>query len=196
MPMLRNTVRRSTLVVLTAAAALLSGCASDFPWRADWPALRTPSDQDGCPVIDGVYIDKGESAIRYVPDSSDLMLSDRLRSVGPTARGTLVRLRKTTPDELTVILLDGSGLEYRRNTLQHVQGDFECAGGLLWLRAATSVIKDGTGIARNTRRLGLTTAIDGALAGRQNTYGVAAIGWVVPMADSQDIWFRWERVGN
>ncbi len=178
------------------ALAMFAGCASDFPWRQDWPALPEPDLRAGCPVLDGVYANRGESAYRYAHDSSDLLLSVRLVNLGPKTGGTMVRLHQSTPDTLEVVMLESNGQEYSRKTLQRTQGDFECEAGMLWLRGTTTVMKDGTGIGSNTQRLGLMLAVDGTLAGKQHSYGAAAIGWIVPLVESQDIWYRWDRVSN
>lgn len=57
-------------------------------------------------------------------------------------------------------------------------------------------MKDGTGYGRNTMRLGLGFAVDGTLAGQQHSFGAAALAWVVPMVNSQDIWYRWDKIDN
>ncbi|MBO4122728.1 hypothetical protein J5T34_18530 [Cupriavidus gilardii] len=68
---------------------------------------------------------------------------------------------------------------------------FTCSDGVLWLAASVQVMKDGTGVVRSRKQFGLALATDGALTGVERNTGAALIAWVVPLVQSQDIWFRW-----
>jgi len=185
--------RIARLVPVLAAAALV-GCADNYPWPRDWPALPENSLQAGCPRLDGLYANRGEKTVRPVYDI-DSELSQQLLRVSPKTRGARVQLRQATPDVLEVVVLEADGQEFRRETLLSNRGDFECKAGTLWLREVTTVMKDGTGIGRNTTRFGLSVAADGTLAGQQKMFAAGAVAWLVPIVQTMDSWYRWDKVG-
>ncbi|MBY4949567.1 hypothetical protein [Cupriavidus respiraculi] len=121
----------------------------------------------------------------------------------PSGRGARVHLRLAgyggSQTRLEVTVLDATGSVLRSQVLERGTDDrqqetFWCSEGVLWLPMVTKVIKDGTGIGTNSTQKGLQLAQDGTLLGVHRSAGVALIGWVVPIALSHDIWFRWPAV--
>lgn len=183
-------------LLLASAAGLLTACmSSDFPRPDDWAPLPAPDVQQPCPTLDGYYSNVGEASDRYAADYSRV-LSVGLLHVTPHTKQARVLLRQPSADQLDVVVLEADGQEFHRATLLASRGDLTCEAGVLWLRGITTVQKDGTGIGRNTKRLGLRLAADGSLSGQESSFGVGAIGWVVPIVGSQTIWFRWERTDS
>ena len=186
---------------LTLAATLLAGCVSDFPRPPDWAPLVTATGA-ACPRLDGLYDNSGESAYRYAM-GSDRTLSVRLLRYTPAERASNVHLRMAgdgvSDNRLEVTVLSSAGSVLRSEVLQRAvdsgpQGTFWCADGMLWLPTTVNVMKDGTGVGRNSTRLGFLLAQDGTLAGVQRSEAVGLVGWMVPLVQTQDIWYRWPAV--
>jgi len=190
-------------LLFTLATTLLAGCVSDFPRPPDW-APPVKANGAACPGLDGLYDNRGESAYRYVM-GSDITLSVQLLRYAPSERAANVHLRMAgngvSDTRLEVTVLSPAGSVLRSAVLQRVadggpQGTFWCVDGVLWLPTTVNVMKDGTGVGSNNTRLGLSLAQNGTLAGVQRSEGVALIGWVVPLVQTQDIWYRWPAVSE
>jgi hypothetical protein len=147
-----------------------------------------------CPTFDGIYANQGESSYRYASDA-ERTLSVRLLRFAPRDKAGRVHLRLAGGSQLEVTVLDSANTVLHSAVLRggadNGEQQFSCLDGVLWLPASVSVMKDGTGVGRNRKQLGLALATDGALIGVERSTGAALIAWVVPLVQSQDIWFRW-----
>ena len=183
-------------VLLPVVALLLTGCMStSYPWPSDWPPLSADAPGVACPTLDGFYENTAEAADHpRFADSFRQDLAARLLHAAPPKGLGQVGLRQPNADILEVTVFDLSGQALHQGTLRASAGDFACEAGTLWLRGITTVQKDGTGYGRSTERLGLRLASDGALAGQQVMLGGAAVGWIVPVALQQTVWYRWDAV--
>jgi len=191
---------RSSILAAVTTSTLLAGCALDFPRPADWASPVTftgastgENTGESCPALDGIYENQGESAYRYV-SNAERALSVRLLQFMPPGRVHRVHLRLAGGSQLEVTVLDQAKAVLRSAVLRrgnNGEGQFSCSDGMLWLPASVTVMKDGTGVGRNRTQLGLTLATDGALTGVQRSTAIGLMAWLVPLALSQDMWFRW-----
>lgn len=182
--------------IAAAATALLVGCASDFPRPTHWGPLA-PLSGPGCPEIDGAYDIYGESSYPWESDNDRKLSVRLLRSKSPE-NAAHIHLRLAGEAHLEVTVLDHANTVLYSSVLdsQGAMGTarFACSEGVLWLHKSVEVKKDGTGVGRNDMQFGLALARDGALIGVERSAAVALIGWMVPVALSEDIWFRWRPV--
>lgn len=147
-----------------------------------------------CPAFDGIYWNQGESSYRYASDT-ERTLSVRLLRFTPRDKTGRVHLRLAAGSQLEVTVLDTTNTVLYSAVLRggrdNGEEQFTCSDGVLWLAASVQVKQDGTGVGRNRKQFGLALATDGALMGVERNTGAALIAWVVPLVQSQDIWFRW-----
>lgn len=192
----RSIVSLRSIVLFPIVAMSLTGCMSNnSAWPSDWPPLSADMQGAACPTLDGFYENFAEAADHpRFPDSFRQDLAARLLHAAPPKGQGRVGLRQPNADTLEVTVFDMTGQPLHQGTLRASQGDFVCEAGTLWLRAITTVQKDGTGYGRSSERLGLRMTRDGDLAGQQATLGAAAVGWVVPIALQQTLWYRWDAV--
>jgi hypothetical protein len=167
-------------LLIILAGALVGCVAVHHPsYPSTWPALRA-SGVTECADLAGRYTDSGETFDRrYHPSLGRLLLD---------VRATQVELSSSASDELWIRgwADDGSAVT---KTLVRKSGDFDCAGGDVILRRAEFVNEQGV-LARRSRVLHLSKAVDGSLIVRQDEAALGSWGLLIPLATSVTLWHR------